>query len=111
APARREPLGLGSAGLLAIGLVLLTYPLLRGSELGWPAWVWPPLILAAGVLATFARREHVRSRAGRPVLVDTALFGYGGFTGAVATLLVVYAVVFGLFFTMTLHLQGALGWS
>ncbi|HEY0716997.1 MAG TPA: hypothetical protein VGD68_05230 [Streptosporangiaceae bacterium] len=54
------------AALLTAALVAVTYPLLEGCSLGWPAWCWA--LLAAGIagLALLGllevRRQHTTSR-------------------------------------------------
>lgn len=110
-PEARSELDLTSVVLLAAGLATVMVPLLQGSEHGWSWWL-APLPLASGVLLTaFGVREHRRFQRDQPGLVPTGLFRFASFTGAMLVNAAVYAVVFGLFFTLALYLQRGLGFS
>lgn len=110
-PGTRGGLDLASVVLLAAGLAAVLVPLLQGSEHGWSWWMGSLPLAAAVLLAAFGVREHRRFQRDRPGLVPTGLFRFASFTGAVLVNAAVYAVVFGLFFTLALHLQRGLGFS
>lgn len=110
-PGTRSGLDLTSVVLLATGLAAVMVPLLQGSEHGWSWWMGPLPLAAAVLLVAFGVREHRRFQRDRPGLVPTGLFRFASFTGAVLVNAAVYAVVFGLFFTLALYLQRGLGFS
>lgn len=106
--AAAEPIGLSSVAWAALGLAGLMGALIQGSEAGRPWWTWPTVALCAALLAAFGARERTRSLRNAPVLVDTRLFRHRGFRGAVLVSALVFASVFGFFFTFTLYLQRGL---
>ncbi|GAB3942619.1 hypothetical protein GCM10027614_29980 [Micromonospora vulcania] len=57
-------LDLPGVALVALGAVLLVYPLVQGREQGWPAWMFVLLVAAFGVFAVFGRYQVRRQRAG-----------------------------------------------
>ncbi|GAB3745621.1 MFS transporter [Nocardiopsis nanhaiensis] len=104
-------LDLPGTASLAGGLTLLVAPLLWGPGAGWPVWALACLAGAVPTLGALVLRQRRRSRAGAAVVMDPVLFGFRGLRGALAVTGFVYAAVFGLFLTLTLYLQGQLGWS
>lgn len=110
-PGARSELDLLSVALLAAGLAAVMVPLLQGSEHGWSWWMGPLPLAAVALLTAFGVREHRRFQRDLPALVPTGLFRFASFTGAVLVNAAVYAVVFGLFFTLALYLQRGLGFS
>src|SRR6201995_4521292 len=91
--------------LLTAALVAITYPLLEGRSLGWPAWSWA--LLAAGVAALVllglieARRQHRRVAP----LLRTKLFRVPAFTTGLIVQLAFAAGIQGFFLIFTLWVQ------
>src|ERR1700749_4120547 len=91
--------------LLTRALVAITYPLLEGRSLGWPAWCW--VLLAAGIAGLGllglieARRQHTRVA---PPL-RTRLFPLAAFTlGLIVQLAFAFGIQ-GFFLVFTLWVQ------
>ena len=103
-----DPVGLV---VLALGVTLLTVPLVLGQELGWPDWTWICLLACAVVLAGFVAYEtRLAARGGAPLIAPRVL-RLPGIAVASVRILLVMAVNGGFLFTLTLHLQGGLGYS
>ncbi|WP_224756353.1 MFS transporter [Streptomyces sp. col6] len=103
-----DPVGLV---VLAVGVTLLTVPLVLGQELGWPAWTWICLLACAVVLAGFVAYEtRLAARGGAPLIAPRVL-RLPGIAVASVRILLVMATNAGFLFTLTLHLQGGLGHS
>jgi MFS family permease len=106
-----ERLDLGGVALLAGSLVALIVPLTFGRQYHWPAWVWPCFILSMlGTYAFAAHEQRVRARGGHPVF-DPGLLTLPGVAAGVASVLLITACYAGFLLSLTLHLQGALGFS
>jgi EmrB/QacA subfamily drug resistance transporter len=97
--------GLVSSG---IGLFALTYALIEANSKGWTS----PEILALFCISVvgFAAFVLVEQRQRAPML-DLALFRDRTFTGANLTMLLVALAMFGVFFFISLYVQGILGYS
>lgn len=103
-----DPVGLV---VLAVGVTLLTVPLVLGQELGWPDWTWISLIACAAVLTGFVLYEtRLAARGGAPLIAPRVL-RLPGISLAALRILLVMAANAGFLFTLTLHLQGGLGYS
>jgi EmrB/QacA subfamily drug resistance transporter len=93
------------SGLLTGSLVAITYPLLEGRSLGWPAWCWALLGAGAvglGLLGLIeARRKDVRVAP----LLRTRLFRIPAFTTGLIVQLAFGAGIQGFFLVFTLWLQ------
>jgi EmrB/QacA subfamily drug resistance transporter len=97
-------------GLLSSGVALfaLTYSLIEANSKGWTsAEILLLFGVAAAGLAAFVALEQ-RQRA--PML-DLSLFKNRTFTGANATMMLVALAMFGVFFFVSLFVQGILGYS
>jgi MFS family permease len=106
-PSRRR-LDLAGVGLLSAALLALIVPLTFGRQLGWPAWTWPCLLVAAVAARAFAVCERrLAAHGGRPV-VDLDLFRLPGVTLGVLTMWLVTACYAGFLLILTLYLQGPL---
>ncbi|GAB3449368.1 MFS transporter [Actinophytocola sediminis] len=107
----RPTLDLPGLGLLTVTLALLSFPLLQGTDLGWPRWLIGLLLLTAPALAVFVRYEQRRTSRGQFALVPPALFRIRTFSAGNAIALIFFAGNSGLFFLLPLHLQNGLGHS
>jgi EmrB/QacA subfamily drug resistance transporter len=97
-------------GLLTSGIALfaLTFALIEANDYGWTSPTILSLFAVTGVsLVAFVLLElHQRA----PML-DLALFRSGTFAGANIVALLVFLAMFGVFFFVSLYVQGILGYS
>jgi EmrB/QacA subfamily drug resistance transporter len=101
---------LGALGI-AIALALLLVPLTIGRSHGWPPWIWICMVTALPVAALTLRWQRaLGARGGHPVL-DLSLLAVPSYrSGILAS--VAFMAYFGSFmFTLTLLLQGGLGFT
>jgi EmrB/QacA subfamily drug resistance transporter len=92
----------------AAGLLALTYALIEGNRYGWGSPTILGLLAAAGAAgALFVRHER---RAGEPML-DLTLFRRRAFAGGNVVLVLSGFGLFGVFFFLSLYLQGTVGLS
>jgi EmrB/QacA subfamily drug resistance transporter len=97
-------------GLLTsgIGLFALTYGLIEGNTYGWTsARILGAFAVAVGMLVAFVLLEQHQ----RIPMLDLSLFRNPTFTGANLAVLLVALAMFGVFFFMSLYMQGVLGYS
>jgi EmrB/QacA subfamily drug resistance transporter len=119
----RVPLDVVGATLIAIGLGLAVYGVLRSSEWGWvsPKPDAPSLagvsltlwLIALGGLTIwlfFGWEDHVIAR-GREPLIQPSIFRYREMNAGLNVFFVQYLVQAGVFFTIPLFLSVALGLS
>jgi len=107
----RPRLDLRGVALLSIALLLVSIPLVEGQAAGWPMWAWGMLALAVPGFAAFTLWERRLAAAGGFPLVPPALFRVPSFAGGNVLALAFFAGNAGLFFILTLHLQGGMGYS
>ncbi|MFJ3641748.1 MFS transporter [Streptomyces sp. NPDC090108] len=100
-------------GLLLLGasVSLLTVPLVLGQEQDWPLWSWLSLAAAVVLFALFCGHESRLARRGGAPLVAPRVLRHPGMGTAVLRILAVMSVNAGFLFTLTLHVQGGLGYS
>lgn len=98
--------------LVTVGLLLVLYPLIQGSELGWPWWGWVMMGVAAPVLAVFAYGQARQERRGRGTpLVPMSLFRRRSFAAGLVVVLAMFSSISALFLVLTLQLQQGHGFS
>jgi GNAT superfamily N-acetyltransferase len=103
-----DPLGVAVLTPTVLAFVL---PLVLGHDEHWPLWGWLLLGASALGLALFGHVErHLGRRGGTPIIPGRVL-RHEGFAVSVGTVFLCMALVLGLMFSITLHLQGALGFS
>ncbi len=103
-----DPLGVA---VLTPSVLAVVVPLVLGHDERWPLWGW--LLLGAGLLGfgLFAAVEaRVARRGGSPV-IPARVLRHPGFAVGVGTLALSMVLMMGLLFSITLHLQGALGFG
>ncbi|WP_433507038.1 MFS transporter [Pseudonocardia halophobica] len=110
-PGGVRSLDLGGMLLVGLGLAVAVVPLVQGRELGWPAWAVALPVAAVPLLALFGRHQVRRARAGRPPLVEPALFRIRAFAGGTVVGLVFFAGMTGLVLVLGLYLQLELGFG
>ena len=97
-------------GLLTSGVALfaLTFALIEANEYGWTSPTILSLFAVAGIgLVGFVLLEMHQ----RAPMVDLSLFRSGTFAGANIVVLLVFLAMFGVFFFVSLYVQGILGYS
>jgi EmrB/QacA subfamily drug resistance transporter len=97
-------------GLLTsgIGLFSLVYGLIEANTYGWTS----PRILGAFTVAVVMLAVFVQlERRQRLPMLDLSLFRNGTFVGANLAVLLVALAMFGVFFFISLYMQGVLGYS
>ncbi|HEV2712732.1 MAG TPA: DHA2 family efflux MFS transporter permease subunit [Gaiellaceae bacterium] len=97
-------------GLVAsgIGLFSLTYGLIEANTYGWTsARILSAFAVAVVMLVAFVLLERHQ----RIPMLDLSLFKNGTFTGANLAVLLVALAMFGVFFFISLYMQGVLGYS
>lgn len=113
ARAHERARGLDLPGLLLLGAAvsLLTVPLVLGEEEDWPLWSWLSLAAAVVIFAVFCVYEARLARRGGAPLIAPRVLRHPGIGLSVVRLLAVMAVNAGFLFSLTLHIQGGLGYS
>jgi hypothetical protein len=99
------------AGVATLGPTVLAFvlPLVLGQEDHWPAWGWACLAASAAGTGVFAAVERSVSRRGGHPIVSGLVLRLPGLASSSAALFLVMAAFSGFLFTLTLHLQEALG--
>ncbi|MEU4350459.1 MFS transporter [Streptomyces sp. NPDC023838] len=97
--------------LLGASVSLLTVPLVLGQEEDWPLWAWLSLASSAVLFAAFWTYESRLARRGGAPLIAPRVLRLPGMGLAVVRIAVVMAINAGFLFTLTLHIQGGLGYS
>ncbi|MFI5865365.1 MFS transporter [Streptomyces sp. NPDC051546] len=114
-PESRAPRGtrLDVPGVLlsSLALLLLIYPLIKGQDLGWPAWTFVSMAGSLLVLAAFAAHQRRRTRTTGSPLIELGLFRYKSFSGGLLVNLLFMGGVVGYFLVFTVYLQTGLGFS
>jgi EmrB/QacA subfamily drug resistance transporter len=97
-------------GLLTsgIGLFAFTYALIEANTYGWTSGrIVGAFVVAAVMLTAFVLLETHQ----RLPMLDLSLFRNGTFAGANLAILLVALAMFGVFFFVSLYMQGILGYS
>ncbi|WP_322725364.1 MFS transporter [Streptomyces spongiae] len=111
APERSRALDVPGLVLLAAAVSLLTVPLVLGQEEHWPLWSWLSLAAATVLFTLFCLYESRLARRGGAPLIAPRVLRHPGIGLAVFRIMAVMAVNAGFLFTLTLHIQGGLGYS
>jgi EmrB/QacA subfamily drug resistance transporter len=91
-----------------IGLFALTYGLIEANTYGWTSGrIVGSFVVAAVMLSAFVLLEMRQ----RLPMLDLSLFRNGTFAGANLAVLLVALAMFGVFFFVSLYMQGILGYS
>jgi EmrB/QacA subfamily drug resistance transporter len=91
-----------------IGLFSLTYGLIEANTYGWTsARIIGAFVVAVAMLVAFVLLERHQ----RIPMLDLSLFKNGTFVGANLAVLLVALAMFGVFFFISLYMQGVLGYS
>jgi len=98
-------LDLGGVALATPGLFLFVFPLIVGSDQGWPWWSWLCLVAALPTLALFVGFEQRLAVRGGSPLLELRLFQNRTFVLGLVVQLLLYSANAGYFLTLTLYLQ------
>jgi EmrB/QacA subfamily drug resistance transporter len=91
-----------------VGLFAFTYGLIEGNTYGWMSTrIMASFLVAAVMLVAFVLLERHQ----RIPMLDLSLFKNPTFTGANLSVLLVALAMFGVFFFVSLYMQGILGYS
>ena len=101
---RVDPVG---ASLSLAGLALLVLPLTAGRDAGWPMWTWVSMALAVVLLTGFV----ISQRKVADPLVHPATLATPATRWGLGIVLVFNAGVPSFTLLLSMHLQGAQGWS
>ncbi|MEU3185633.1 MFS transporter [Streptomyces sp. NPDC006923] len=110
-PERTRGLDLPGLVLLAAAVSLFTVPLVLGQEEDWPVWSWVSLAAAGVFFGCFLVFESRLARRGGAPLIAPRVLRIPGMGLAALRILLVMAVNAGFLFTLTLYVQGVLGYS
>jgi MFS family permease len=105
---RLDPAG---AAVLSATLIALIVSITFGRDAGWPIWVWPCLAGCALALAGFVRLERRIATRDDDPLLDLDVLKLPGVAAGVGAIALVMACYTGFLVSLTLHLQGNLGFS
>jgi predicted MFS family arabinose efflux permease len=111
APAGEQRLDLTGAGLLAAAMLALVVPLSFGRDYGWPAWTWPCFATCALAASSFVVHERRFHRRGDDPLFDLGLLRGPRVASGVIVVLLVMSCYAGFLVSLTLYLQGGLGFT
>ena len=103
-----DPLGVA---VLAPAVLAVVVPLVLGHDEHWPLWGWLLLGASLPAFALFAKVESRVARRGGSPVIPARVLRQPGFAVSVGTLFLSMVLMMGLLFALTLHLQGALGFS
>ena len=95
------------ASLSLAGLVLLVLPLTAGRDAGWPLWTWVSLASAVVLLTGFV----ISQRKVADPLIHPAVLAVPATRWGLGIVLVFNAGVPSFTLLLSMHLQGAQGWS
>lgn len=104
---RLDPAGAAVLAALIALIVSVTF----GRDAGWPIWVWPCLAGCALALAGFVRLERRIAARDDDPLFDLDVLKLPGVAAGVGAVALVMACYTGFLVSLTLHLQGDLGFS
>ena len=103
-----DPLGVAVLTPTVLAFVL---PLVMGHEEHRPLWGWLLLGASALGLGLFGYVERRVGRRGGTPIIPGRVLRHEGFAVSVGTVFLCMVLMLGLMFSITLHLQGALGFS
>lgn len=101
----RPRLDPGGIILVAVGLLLLVFPLVQGRDAGWPAWAFVCLAMSVPTLVAFFFFERWKTQRDGSPLVALGLFRERAFVAGLAVYFLSGLVTAALFFMLSLHLQ------
>ncbi|WP_367140583.1 MULTISPECIES: MFS transporter [Streptomyces] len=97
--------------VLSAALLLLTYPLIQGRDVGWPWWTWACFAGSAVAFALFVALERQVERRGGQPLIKLSLFAQRSFSLGIVLVLAVYALLTSYYLSLSVSMQDGLGMS
>lgn len=94
---------------VALGLLLLLFPLVEGRQYGWPWWVWVSFAAAAALFAGLWQYEKRLELRGREPLLATHVLKRPSFALGSSIGLMYFAAFTSIFFTLSLLWQEGFG--
>ncbi|HET9141284.1 MFS transporter [Actinophytocola sp.] len=91
--------------LITLSLLMLLFPLVQGTEQGWPAWMFLSLVACPFVLGVYVLHARAKDRRDGSALVPLRLFKDRGFTAGLVVLLVLDAAMIGFSVALSILLQ------
>lgn len=97
--------------ILTVSLISLTYPLIRGRELGWP--LWSILLILGALLITWLFFKHQKRilASGNEPLINVQLFSYRDFNIGLLAVFFYYMVQESYFFVNTVYCKPGWVWQ
>ncbi|MFD0381511.1 MFS transporter [Streptomyces stramineus] len=96
---------------LSAALLLLTFPLIQGSEAGWPWWIWACFAASAAAFGLFVTLERGIDKRGGDPLMRLSLFSQRSFSLGIVLVLAVYALLTSYYLALSIAMQEGLGMS
>lgn len=97
--------------VLTAGLLGVLLALILGTELSWPAWVWPALAGGLALIVAFAFWERHQERRARVTLIAPSLFKSLGFSLANIISFTQFAGFISIFYLLSILWQSGLARS
>jgi EmrB/QacA subfamily drug resistance transporter len=107
----RESLDPVGVGLLALGLLLVLFPVVESERAGANPALWLMIPAGIAVLAGFLFWERAHRLRGKEPVVDMTLWRRRSYAIGVSLGLLYFAGFTSIFFVLTLYLQAGLGYS
>lgn len=111
APSSEQRLDVVGAGLLATAMLALVVPLSFGREYGWPPWTWACFGACALAASLFLGHERRLRRRSSDPLFDLSLLLVRPIASGAMSVLLVMSCYAGFLVSLTLYLQGSLGFT
>lgn len=86
-------------------LIMLLYPLIQGSSLGWPVWTYISVAASLTVGILFIIYEKHRTKLNQSPLIALNLFRFKSFIGGVSVFTLLMIAMSGYFLVFTFYLQ------
>ena len=95
----------GGIVIAALAVFCLSFPLVEGHSLGWPAWTFAMMALVLPLALAFWFYERARGRSGKSQVLPLSLLANVNFSVGSILLMAIFAGSMGVFLPITLFLQ------
>lgn len=110
-PSQVPKLDLQGAALITLTVGTFVFPLVEGTALGWPFWIFVILSLSLPLLAIFVIYERRKAAQGGFPLINTNLFSQRSFSAGIPLSILFLSTLAGFFFVLSVFFQDGLGYS